>query len=725
MLLLGAVKPLYTYDGAGNRQTLNETYASDQLSGYVDPNTKQALPYRLMKSQYVYSNTNELLKLVETMYDGNNKEVLKKTTDYLYDNNGNQLRTKVSYVLPYNSGKRQVTDDSLFGDDVTSDISTLIESVSNTFDGFNRLVKAEKIKGGNRSTVTFVYDGDDLRTQKISRSSKDNYAAKVTNYIYDRHHVILETDDAGNTAVRYVHGINYLARIDASNKLSYYLFNGHGDVVQTVSEDGTVENQYDYDIFGNPTLTIEMYAASIRYAGEFYDAETGLYYLRARYYDPYIGRFISEDTYEGKINDPLSLNRYTYANNDPIMYVDPTGHAAKKNNATVLLKDVVKDGYGGSLYWDNKNKAVTIKINNQKVTIKADGKDAAMVNGRVVIKPETLDRYYNNNSVKVNKEVPVRYEISTTATAKEITTKVTTVVPTGQRYSSTPNVITNDYKPNVEIKKVVNEIVKNKEVSQSNFESVVNIIKFECMDNPECQAAPLVPYESKSKSSGSTNVFIDSWNIMENGFNVLKDSVVSDFNKIVETNSTVPGAIDYWGFGSYSAAVGTFNPEKPLSLQHWTDSFQTATTLLAPFRSLLKISGPTVKGAGKVVTYSPANPGPLKQSVAETFSGATYKQVVLTEDATFYRVYGGEAGKVGSYMTRVPQNGGIQSQVDLALKPEWGNTTQYVTKVTVPKGTVIYEGTAAPQTINGGAGQLIGGGDQVYIPEVNANWFGK
>lgn len=76
-------------------------------------------------------------------------------------------------------------------------------------------------------------------------------------------------------------------------------------------------------------------------------------------------------------------------------------------------------------------------------------------------------------------------------------------------------------------------------------------------------------------------------------------------------------------------------------------------------------------------------------------------------------------------MTRVPQNGGIQSQIDLALKPEWGNTTQYVTKVTVPKGNVIYEGTAAPQTINGGVGQLIGGGNQVYIPEVNANWFSK
>ncbi len=197
---------IYGYDGAGNRQTLNETYASDQLSGYVDPKTKQAMPYRLMKSQYVYSNANELLKLVETMYDENNKEVLKKTTDYLYDNNGNQLRAKVSFVLPYSSSKRQVTDGSLFGDGVTGDISALIESVSNTFDGFNRLVKTEKVKGGDRSTITFAYDGNDLRTQKVSRSSKDDYAAKVTNYVYDRQHVLLETDAAGDPAVRYYTG---------------------------------------------------------------------------------------------------------------------------------------------------------------------------------------------------------------------------------------------------------------------------------------------------------------------------------------------------------------------------------------------------------------------------------------------------------------------------------------------------------------------------------------
>ncbi len=70
-------------------------------------------------------------------------------------------------------------------------------------------------------------------------------------------YVILETGGSSNVEVRYLLGVNYLRRVDASNKLSYIVYNGYGDVVQTIAENGTVENQYDYDIFGNPTLTVE------------------------------------------------------------------------------------------------------------------------------------------------------------------------------------------------------------------------------------------------------------------------------------------------------------------------------------------------------------------------------------------------------------------------------------------------------------------------------------
>ncbi len=73
-------------------------------------------------------------------------------------------------------------------------------------------------------------------------------------------------------------------------------------------------------------------------------------------------------------------------------------------------------------------------------------------------------------------------------------------------------------------------------------------------------------------------------------------------------------------------------------------------------------------------------------------------------------------------MSMTPQGGGLQSQLDLALNPAWGNTTENVTKVVAPKGTTIYEGIAAPQNIYDSLGNVIGtlpgGGNQVKEEEL-------
>ena len=92
----------------------------------------------------------------------------------------------------------------------------------------------------------------------------------------------------------------------------------------------------------------------IKYAGYFYDAETGLYYLNARFYDPETARFIQQDSYSGDIFDPLSLNLYTYAQNNPISYYDPTGHSIKsllkKAKETVnKAKETVKSAFNNTV----------------------------------------------------------------------------------------------------------------------------------------------------------------------------------------------------------------------------------------------------------------------------------------------------------------------------------------------------------------------------------------
>jgi len=96
--------------------------------------------------------------------------------------------------------------------------------------------------------------------------------------------------------------MNQIEREDAAGNINYFLYNGHGDVVSLVDNIGNIKNSYSYDIYGKVINAVENGIPNpMRYAGQMYDNESGLYYLRARYYDPRVGRFISEDTNKGDI----------------------------------------------------------------------------------------------------------------------------------------------------------------------------------------------------------------------------------------------------------------------------------------------------------------------------------------------------------------------------------------------------------------------------------------
>ena len=100
--------------------------------------------------------------------------------------------------------------------------------------------------------------------------------------------------------------------------------NAHGGVVQIVKDNTVVS--YIYDAFGNLIHAVGTSDNAFLYCGEYYDAETGTYYLRARYYDPTSGRFTQQDAWAFMDpSDPLSLNLYTYCANNPVMYIDPSG----------------------------------------------------------------------------------------------------------------------------------------------------------------------------------------------------------------------------------------------------------------------------------------------------------------------------------------------------------------------------------------------------------------
>ena len=128
----------------------------------------------------------------------------------------------------------------------------------------------------------------------------------------------------------YIRGTNLVAKYNYRNgnksEYTYYTQNAHGDVVNLTDKDGKVTKKYTYDAFGVEKNIDKNDANAFRYCGEYFDSESGTIYLRARYYDPSIGRFISRDSYTGDNIDPLSLNLYTYCLNNPMHFVDENGH---------------------------------------------------------------------------------------------------------------------------------------------------------------------------------------------------------------------------------------------------------------------------------------------------------------------------------------------------------------------------------------------------------------
>jgi RHS repeat-associated protein len=94
---------------------------------------------------------------------------------------------------------------------------------------------------------------------------------------------------------------------------------------------------YEYDAFGNSFTVSGTTPNEFMYRGEQYDSDLGLYYLRARYYNPLTGRFMSRDPEDGKLTDPKSLHKYLYANGDPVNRIDPLGREGYEEEGLTYL----------------------------------------------------------------------------------------------------------------------------------------------------------------------------------------------------------------------------------------------------------------------------------------------------------------------------------------------------------------------------------------------------
>ncbi len=194
-----------------------------------------------------------------------------------------------------------------------------------TYDAENRLLTAEIRIGPRPASVSYGYDGNGNRVRKTVDGA-------ATRYVIDKNRplaqVLLEIEDlpgGGTQTVSYVYGDDLISMSRSGVSERYYHHDGLGSTRALSDASASVTDTYSYDAFGGALASNGATLNAYRFAGEQLDAHTGLYYLRARDYDPATGRFTARDPFGGLTHDPKTLHKYVYCANDPVNHVDPTG----------------------------------------------------------------------------------------------------------------------------------------------------------------------------------------------------------------------------------------------------------------------------------------------------------------------------------------------------------------------------------------------------------------
>lgn len=353
----GTVTEYRTYNLAGYPESITHKRGTRTLSSFdyvysVDGNMVEKHDDEDRSTYYTYDDMNRLIREVEELdgdvvqtyeyefddfsnrtelyaygdedytvnywYDANNRLLesekddgyTETVTEYSYDDNGNQV-------------EKEVWIDNSFDSSETS-----------VYNGFNQLVGVSN----DYADTTYTYAPSGLRLTKTVDGEQ-------IYYINDGDNVIAELYEDEVTAY-YLRGLNLYGAFIGNDEY-FYLYNAHGDVVNLTDTSGYIEHTYRYDAFGNEREPDTSDSNPFRYCGEYYDGETGSYYLRARYYDPVVGRFAQEDphwtninrVYEDTLNQSTyshqpqitaimqSGNLYAYSAGNPVLYYDANGEA--------------------------------------------------------------------------------------------------------------------------------------------------------------------------------------------------------------------------------------------------------------------------------------------------------------------------------------------------------------------------------------------------------------
>ena len=294
---------------------------------------------------------------------------------YNYDRGGNIL-SKVKYAYTTGAvGTAVETIPYVYGDSNWKDKLTSYNGQTITYDAIGnplndgtwtytwqagRQLKQMSAEG---TSVSFKYDHNGMRVQKVVEQS---WYPEITNYTYHGKiltHMMVDYTDFDEVAHQdklhfFYDAQSRPAKVSYNGAIYTYAHNLQGDVVGLLDSSGTLVVEYKYDAWGKLLSTTGTLADTLgkrnpfRYRGYVFDEETGLYYLRSRYYIHNIDRFLNADGYVATSEDLLASNMFIYCMNSPTMQYDPVGA-----NCICLYQRVRGDHvcYSGPGYSGNNN----------------------------------------------------------------------------------------------------------------------------------------------------------------------------------------------------------------------------------------------------------------------------------------------------------------------------------------------------------------------------------
>jgi RHS repeat-associated protein len=324
----------YTLDSVGNRLRVDE-----QFLGRFESEDMEFEGAQPLTTTYEYDN---LYRLTKVNYPFN------RSTGYSYDSMGNRISmittingTDSTIDYTYDAADRLLQSGNIiYSYDNNGNLIEKRENagqvMSYSYDGANRLKSISTLYGTQRDLYNFGYDGDGSR---ISKTIIHGKSEQTTEYVLDVNSVLPQvlTESNNKDTAYYTYGTDLISMADPKRGEFYYHQDGLGSVRSLSDSKESVKTLYLYDAFGQIQKEVGHVDNDFLFTGEQVDDETGLIYLRARYYDPSIGRFITKDPFTGFFSNTQSLNRYPYVQNNPSNLVDPAGLHSILFKPTCLL----------------------------------------------------------------------------------------------------------------------------------------------------------------------------------------------------------------------------------------------------------------------------------------------------------------------------------------------------------------------------------------------------